>query len=169
MSEESVLLSSAAQHTTLPTSLPTKAHWKTDLVLSWSAASALQEEFARERAQVDAVVASIEEEDRQEAAARRAQQAATRDYVQSFVEEQHRLKQRRQQELDAEDARQAQPSCSQCTHTALMLHWNSLAQLLRLRFCWLHTAAITVPQDSLFHTTRSECSMRFLTLHLIFT
>lgn len=54
------------------------------------------------------MVASIEEEDRQEAAARRAQQAATRDYVQSFVEEQHRLKQRRQQQLDAEDARQAQ-------------------------------------------------------------
>ncbi len=68
----------------------------------------LQEEFARERAQVDAVVASIEEEDRREAAARKAQQVATRDYVQSFVEEQQRLKQRRQQELDAEDARHAQ-------------------------------------------------------------
>ncbi len=67
----------------------------------------LQEEFAKERAQVDAVVANIEEEDRQEAAARKAQQLATRDYVQSFVEEQQRLKQRRQQELDAEDARQA--------------------------------------------------------------
>lgn len=64
-----------------------------------------QEEFARERAQVDAVVASIEAEDRREAAARKAQQMATRDYVQSFVEEQQRLKQQRQQELDAEDAR----------------------------------------------------------------
>lgn len=95
-------------------------------MLIWSAAPALQEEFARERAQVDAVVASIEEEDRQEVAARRAQQAATRDYVQSFVEEQHRLKQRRQQELDAEDARQAQPCCSQCTHTALILHCSLL-------------------------------------------
>ena len=83
--------------------------------------SALQEEFARERAQVDAVVASIEEEDRQEAAARRAQQAASREYVQSFVEEQHRLKQRRQQQLDAEDARQAQPACSHRCHTALLL------------------------------------------------
>ncbi|KAL3139576.1 hypothetical protein ABBQ38_003895 [Trebouxia sp. C0009 RCD-2024] len=66
-----------------------------------------QEEFARERAQVDAVVASIEEEDRQEAAARRAQQVATREYVESFVQEQQLLKQRRQQQLDAEDARQA--------------------------------------------------------------
>ncbi|KAL0040762.1 hypothetical protein WJX79_004724 [Trebouxia sp. C0005] len=64
-----------------------------------------QAEFARERAQVDAVVASIEEEDRREAAARKAQQVATRDYVQSFVEEQQRLKQQRQQQLDAEDAR----------------------------------------------------------------
>lgn len=73
-------------------------------------------------------MASIEEEDRQEEAARRAQQAATRDYVQSFVEEQHRLKQRRQQELDAEDARQAQPICSHCTSTALMLHCSSLAR-----------------------------------------
>jgi len=68
----------------------------------------LQEEFARERAQVDAVVASIEEEDRREAAARKAQQLATRDYVQSFVEEQQRLKQQRQQQLDAEDARHDQ-------------------------------------------------------------
>ena len=68
----------------------------------------LQEEFARERAQVDAVVASIEAEDRREAAGRKAQQMATRDYVQSFVEEQQRLKQQRQQELDAEDARHAQ-------------------------------------------------------------
>ena len=97
-------------------------------MLSWSALSATQEEFARERAQVDAVVASIEEEDRQEAAARRAQQTATRDYVQSFVEEQHRLKQRRQQELDAEDARQAQPSCFQGTNTALILHWHLFAR-----------------------------------------
>jgi len=54
------------------------------------------------------VVASIEEEDRREAAARKAQQVATRDYVQSFVEEQQRLKQQRQRELDAEDARHAQ-------------------------------------------------------------
>ena len=97
-------------------------------MLSWSAVSALQEEFARERAQVDAVVASIEEEDRQEEAARRAQQAATRDYVQSFVEEQHRLKQRRQQELDAEDARSAQPISSHCTPTALILHCRSLGR-----------------------------------------
>lgn len=59
---------------------------------------------------MDAVVAGIEEQDRQEAAARKAQQVATRDYVQSFVEEQHRLKQRRQRELDAEDARQAPPA-----------------------------------------------------------
>lgn len=53
------------------------------------------------------MVASIEEEDRQEAAARRAQQVATREYVESFVQEQQLLKQRRQQQLDAEDARQA--------------------------------------------------------------
>ena len=67
----------------------------------------MQEEFARERAQVDAVVASIEEQDRQEVAAHKARQAATRDYVQSFLEEQQRLKLLKQQQLDAEDARQA--------------------------------------------------------------
>ena len=74
----------------------------------------MQEEFARERAQVDAVVAGIEEQDRQEAAARKAQQLATRDYVQSFVEEQQRLKQRKQQQLDAEDARQARSAVPSC-------------------------------------------------------
>ena len=65
----------------------------------------MQEEFARERAQVDAVVANIEEQDRQEIASRKARQVATRDYVQSFLEEQKRLKQRKQQEIEAEDAR----------------------------------------------------------------
>ena len=104
-------------------------------MFSWSAVPALQEEFARERAQVDAVVASIEEEDRQEAAARRAQQVATRDYVQSFVEEQHRLKQRRQQELDAEDARQVQSCCSQCIHTALIFYWSLSARYSELGPC----------------------------------
>ena len=68
---------------------------------------AMQEEFAKERAQVDAVVANIEEQDRQEVAARKARQMATRDYVQSFLEEQQRLKQRKQQQVEAEDARSA--------------------------------------------------------------
>ena len=77
----------------------------------------MQEEFARERAQVDAVVAAIEEQDRQEVAAHKARQVATRDYVQSFLQEQQQLKQRKQQQLDAEDARQALTAYHLCSLT----------------------------------------------------
>ena len=65
----------------------------------------LQEEFARERAMVDDVVARIEAEDRAEHEARRQRQRDTHAYVQNFLAEQTQLKQRRQEELEEEDRR----------------------------------------------------------------
>lgn len=64
-----------------------------------------QEEFARERAMVDDVVARIEAEDRAEHEARRQRQRDTQAYVQNFLAEQTQLKQRRQEELEEEDRR----------------------------------------------------------------
>ena len=73
----------------------------------WPLLTPLQEEFARERAMVDDVVARIEAEDRAEHEARRQRQRDTQAYVQNFLAEQTQLKQRRQEELEEEDRRYA--------------------------------------------------------------